>query len=101
MDFDRERSWVDRCFHHDLPAVPMDILDEITAAYYRPTTYLHVLITVQSSRVPGTVRPISVGSGTRVVVLQPTALSTVFKSTVLQEEEGSVTQVSVHKKSLP
>lgn len=72
MDFDTERSWVDRCFHHDLPAVPMDIVDEITAAYYRPTTYLHVLITVQSSRVPGTVRPISVGSETTVVALQQT-----------------------------
>jgi hypothetical protein len=77
----------------------MDILDEITAAYYRPTTYLHVLITVQSSRVPGTFRPISVGTETTVVVLQPSTLSALFKSDVLQEEEGTVTQVFVHKKS--
>lgn len=62
MDFDRERWWADRCFHRDLPAVPMDILQDVTAAYYRPTTYLHVLITVQSSRIAGTVRSIAVSS---------------------------------------
>jgi len=39
----------------------MDILHEITEAYCRPTTYLHVLITVQSSRMPGTVRPTAAG----------------------------------------
>jgi hypothetical protein len=31
----------------------MDILVEKTAAYYRPATYLHVLITVQSSGFQG------------------------------------------------
>lgn len=101
MDFDRERSWVDRCFHHDLPAVPMDILGEITAAYYRPTTYLHVLITVQSSRVPGTVRPISMVSESTVVVLQSTILSTSLKHTPIQEEIRPVSQAFMYTKSLP
>ena len=80
MDFDRERWWADRCFHHDLPAVPMDILHDVTAAYYRPTTYLHVLITVQSSRIARIVIPIAAGSEVTVAVLQQTTLSPHFYS---------------------
>lgn len=92
MDFDRERWWADRCFHHDLPAVPMDILQDVTAAYYRPTTYLHVLITVQSSRIARTFRPIAVGSEATVAVLQQNTLSPYFQTNHQRDEEYPVTQ---------
>jgi len=58
----------------------MDILHDVTAAYYRPTTYLHVLITVQSSRIARIVIPIAAGSEVTVAVLQQTTLSPHFYS---------------------
>jgi len=56
----------------------MDIRYDVTAAYYRPTTYLHVLITVQSSRIARIVSPIAAGSEVAVAVLQQTTLSPNF-----------------------
>jgi len=58
----------------------MDIRHDVTAAYYRPTTYLHVLITVQSSRIARIVSPIAAVSEVTVAVLQQTTLSLYFQS---------------------